>query len=76
MPKEQSAICLRPVNAAIRLNPQSAPRNTQHRFRRSEVEPCGPRSGLEIGPRGFRGASSAPHFVRTSNLPMKTRSDG
>eukprot|EP00969_Alexandrium_andersonii_P141325 6249546-Alexandrium_andersonii.AAC.1 len=38
------------ARAAICLNPQSALRKTQHRFRRSNLELRGPGNGLKIGP--------------------------
>eukprot|EP00969_Alexandrium_andersonii_P252134 11144102-Alexandrium_andersonii.AAC.1 len=48
--KVQSAIRSTPVCAAIRLNPQSALWEMQNRFRRSNLELRGPRSGLKIVP--------------------------
>eukprot|EP00969_Alexandrium_andersonii_P290432 12836885-Alexandrium_andersonii.AAC.1 len=63
----QSAIRPRPVSAAIRLNLQSALRKTQNRLGRSNLELRGPRSGLNIGPRSFRGVRSAPLFAQTPN---------
>eukprot|EP00969_Alexandrium_andersonii_P248694 10989273-Alexandrium_andersonii.AAC.1 len=46
-------------------------RNTQHRARRLELELCGPRDGLESGPRSSRGVRSAPTLVDTPNPPPK-----
>eukprot|EP00969_Alexandrium_andersonii_P149151 6595491-Alexandrium_andersonii.AAC.1 len=45
-----------------RLNPQSAMRNMQSHFTHSNLEPCGPRNGLQTGPRSSRGVRSAPCF--------------
>eukprot|EP00969_Alexandrium_andersonii_P182960 8084500-Alexandrium_andersonii.AAC.1 len=45
----------RPVIAAIRLSPQSAPPNMRNCFRRSELELREPRNGLEIALGKFRG---------------------
>eukprot|EP00969_Alexandrium_andersonii_P136908 6056965-Alexandrium_andersonii.AAC.1 len=42
------------ASAAIRLSPQSAMRKAQSRFNRSKLELCGPKRGLEIGPRSSR----------------------
>eukprot|EP00969_Alexandrium_andersonii_P167223 7391912-Alexandrium_andersonii.AAC.1 len=47
-----------PVTAAIRLNPRSAIRNTQNRFKRSGLEVRRPRNGPTNGPR----SSGAVHF--------------
>eukprot|EP00969_Alexandrium_andersonii_P192062 8483830-Alexandrium_andersonii.AAC.1 len=49
--RPQSAIRARPVSAAIRLNPQSAMRKAQHRFKRSNLELRGPRNDLKTGAR-------------------------
>eukprot|EP00969_Alexandrium_andersonii_P211630 9347072-Alexandrium_andersonii.AAC.1 len=53
---------MRPMlaNAAIHLNPQSAMRNMQHLFRRSNLELRGPRKDRNICPRSSRGVRSAP----------------
>eukprot|EP00969_Alexandrium_andersonii_P351841 15436337-Alexandrium_andersonii.AAC.1 len=48
VPTVQSAIHPRPVRAAIRPNPQSAMRNMQTRFTRSNLELHGHKNGLEI----------------------------
>eukprot|EP00969_Alexandrium_andersonii_P323790 14306587-Alexandrium_andersonii.AAC.1 len=53
-PKAQSANRPRPVRAAIRLNPQSAMRKVQNRFRRSNLELRRPRTSLKFGPRSSR----------------------
>eukprot|EP00969_Alexandrium_andersonii_P054869 2418032-Alexandrium_andersonii.AAC.1 len=50
----QSAIHSRSVRAAIHLNPQSAMRNVQNRFKRSKLELRGPSSRLKTGPRSSR----------------------
>eukprot|EP00969_Alexandrium_andersonii_P088554 3905886-Alexandrium_andersonii.AAC.1 len=50
VPQVQPAIRSMPVSAAIRLNPQSAMRKLQHRFRRSNLELRGPKTCLRIGP--------------------------
>eukprot|EP00969_Alexandrium_andersonii_P359843 15454068-Alexandrium_andersonii.AAC.1 len=50
----QSAIRPMLVSAPIRLDPQSAMRKVQHRFRRSSLELHGPRNGLKSGPRSSR----------------------
>eukprot|EP00969_Alexandrium_andersonii_P227338 10039674-Alexandrium_andersonii.AAC.1 len=68
----QSAIRSRHVNAAIRRTPQSAMRNMNNRFRRSELELRGPNSVLKIGPRRSRGVCSAPLFVESRN-PLPNR---
>eukprot|EP00969_Alexandrium_andersonii_P153990 6808182-Alexandrium_andersonii.AAC.1 len=47
--------CCNPPQFTIRLNPQSAVRDMNDRFRRSNMELRGPRNGLEIGPRSSRG---------------------
>eukprot|EP00969_Alexandrium_andersonii_P161463 7136729-Alexandrium_andersonii.AAC.1 len=52
-PNVQFAIRPRPVGAAIRLDPQSAMRQRQSRFMRSNLR--GPNSGVNIGPRSYRG---------------------
>eukprot|EP00969_Alexandrium_andersonii_P208430 9205724-Alexandrium_andersonii.AAC.1 len=51
VPNVQSAIRPMLVSAAICLNPQSAMRNMQTRFRRSNLELRGARSDLEFDPR-------------------------
>eukprot|EP00969_Alexandrium_andersonii_P018343 802306-Alexandrium_andersonii.AAC.1 len=45
-PNVQSAIRPRPVSAPIRLTPQSAMRNMQNRFMRSELELRRPKNGI------------------------------
>eukprot|EP00969_Alexandrium_andersonii_P362244 15459266-Alexandrium_andersonii.AAC.1 len=62
----QSAIRTRPATAAIRLNPQSAVRELQHRLRRSNLEPRGPGNDLESGLRSSRGVDSAPRSASES----------
>eukprot|EP00969_Alexandrium_andersonii_P274261 12122189-Alexandrium_andersonii.AAC.1 len=44
------------ADVCVSFNPQSAMRNMLNRFRRSEFELRGPRSGLKPGPRSSRGA--------------------
>eukprot|EP00969_Alexandrium_andersonii_P018319 801407-Alexandrium_andersonii.AAC.1 len=65
-----------PVSAAIRLNPQSAVRNMQHRLRRSELELRRPRTDLSVGPRSSRGVRSAPLPVQIPNPPTKVGVEG
>eukprot|EP00969_Alexandrium_andersonii_P093817 4144793-Alexandrium_andersonii.AAC.1 len=65
-----------PVNAAIRLNPQSAVRNVQNRFRRSELEPRAPRNDLKIDPRSSRGVHSAQRFAQNPTPPTKAGIQG
>eukprot|EP00969_Alexandrium_andersonii_P250751 11082547-Alexandrium_andersonii.AAC.1 len=64
----QSAIRPRPVSAAICLNPQSAMRKQQNRFRRSNLEVRGPRNGLKIGPPSSRGVRSAPFLAQIPEI--------
>eukprot|EP00969_Alexandrium_andersonii_P032874 1435291-Alexandrium_andersonii.AAC.1 len=59
-----------PVSTAIRLNPQAAMRNTQHRFRR------GAKKGLGIGPRSSRAVRSAQFLAQIPNLPSKAGLEG
>eukprot|EP00969_Alexandrium_andersonii_P000164 7146-Alexandrium_andersonii.AAC.1 len=59
------------VSAAMRLNPQSAMRKLQHRFRRSNPELRGPRTNIEIRPPSTRGVRSAPLLALIPNLPTK-----
>eukprot|EP00969_Alexandrium_andersonii_P019678 858852-Alexandrium_andersonii.AAC.1 len=66
----------RPVRAAIRLTPQSALPNMQTCLRRSELEPRGPRNGLEIDPRSFRGVTSTPLSAQTPKMQTKGGTDG
>eukprot|EP00969_Alexandrium_andersonii_P352610 15438051-Alexandrium_andersonii.AAC.1 len=43
----------------------------QNRFRRSDLEPRGPKDGLKSGPRSSRGVRSAPLLAQIPNLPTK-----
>eukprot|EP00969_Alexandrium_andersonii_P009948 434398-Alexandrium_andersonii.AAC.1 len=63
----QSAIRRRPASAATRLNPQSALRNMQNRFKRSNLELCGPKKDLKICPRSYRGVRSVASCVQIPN---------
>eukprot|EP00969_Alexandrium_andersonii_P241681 10672875-Alexandrium_andersonii.AAC.1 len=72
----QSALRPMLISAAIRLNPQSAMRNMQNRFTRSNLELRGPKSGLKIGPRSSRGVRSAPFLAQISNLLTKAGLEG
>eukprot|EP00969_Alexandrium_andersonii_P203279 8982664-Alexandrium_andersonii.AAC.1 len=67
----QSAIPARPISAAIRLNPQSALRKMQHRFKRSNLELRGPENARKIGNRNSQGVRSVPFFAEIPNLPTK-----
>eukprot|EP00975_Prorocentrum_lima_P060209 12627576-Prorocentrum_lima.AAC.1 len=60
------------VSAVLRPNPQSAMRNMQHRFRRSNLELRGPKRGLKISPRSFRGVHSAQCFRGDSESATET----
>eukprot|EP00969_Alexandrium_andersonii_P331697 14659362-Alexandrium_andersonii.AAC.1 len=61
------------VSAAIRLNPQSAIRQMQNRFKPSKLELLGPRNGLKFGPRSSRGLRSVPLlFWQIPNLATKS----
>eukprot|EP00969_Alexandrium_andersonii_P080030 3527671-Alexandrium_andersonii.AAC.1 len=60
-----------PVSAALHPNPQSAFSNMQNSFRRSSLEPSGPRKGLEIAPPSSRGVRSAAFFAEIPNLLTK-----
>eukprot|EP00969_Alexandrium_andersonii_P310877 13736873-Alexandrium_andersonii.AAC.1 len=53
--KAQSAFRPMRANGAIRLNPQSAMRKLQTRFRRSNLELRGPKNALKVAPRNSRG---------------------
>eukprot|EP00969_Alexandrium_andersonii_P272335 12035710-Alexandrium_andersonii.AAC.1 len=57
---------------AIRLNPQSALWKMQHRFRRSNLELRGPKSGLRLGPRSCQGVNSALFLAQMPILPTNT----
>eukprot|EP00969_Alexandrium_andersonii_P121203 5358495-Alexandrium_andersonii.AAC.1 len=57
-----------PSKDAIRLNAQSAMRNMQNSFRRSELGLGGPKNGLEIGPRKLPGVHSAKLSAQIPNL--------
>eukprot|EP00969_Alexandrium_andersonii_P308927 13652968-Alexandrium_andersonii.AAC.1 len=72
----QSAISPMLVGAPIRLNPQSAMRNMQIRFTRSNLELRGHRNGLEIGPRSSRWLHSAPLVAQVPNPPTKWAIEG
>eukprot|EP00969_Alexandrium_andersonii_P015780 690196-Alexandrium_andersonii.AAC.1 len=72
----QSAIRSRPVRAAIRLNPRSALRNVQNGLKRSELEPRGRNSGINIGPKSSRGLRPAELFVHIPNLPTGPAIEG
>eukprot|EP00969_Alexandrium_andersonii_P326466 14425104-Alexandrium_andersonii.AAC.1 len=67
---------MKSVSAAVRLNPRSAMRTAQHCFKRSELEPRGPRNGLQIGPRSSRGARSALLCAQTPKLQTRARKEG
>eukprot|EP00969_Alexandrium_andersonii_P154715 6839768-Alexandrium_andersonii.AAC.1 len=64
------------VSAPIRLNPQSAKPKMQNRFRRSNLELCGPRNGLNMGPRSSRRVHVAALSVEIPNLPTKAGLEG
>eukprot|EP00969_Alexandrium_andersonii_P046765 2051837-Alexandrium_andersonii.AAC.1 len=55
---------LNPEGAAALPRWQSGLRETQNRLRRSEPELRGPRNGLRIGPRSYRGVRSAPFLAQ------------
>eukprot|EP00969_Alexandrium_andersonii_P299292 13231496-Alexandrium_andersonii.AAC.1 len=64
------------VNGAISLNPQSAMREIQNRFRRLNLALRGPRIGLNIGPRSPRGVRSAPFLAQIPNPQTNTTIEG
>eukprot|EP00969_Alexandrium_andersonii_P206079 9105514-Alexandrium_andersonii.AAC.1 len=64
------------VSAPIRLNPQSAKRKLQNRFRRSNLELRGPRNDQNIDPRSSRGVRSAQFFALIPNQPTKAGLQG
>eukprot|EP00969_Alexandrium_andersonii_P106445 4696328-Alexandrium_andersonii.AAC.1 len=51
-------------------------RNMQNRFRRSNLELRGPRSGLENGSRSLRAVRSAQSFVEIPGPPTKAGLEG
>eukprot|EP00969_Alexandrium_andersonii_P041221 1807401-Alexandrium_andersonii.AAC.1 len=51
-------------------------RETQHRFRRSNLELRGPKNGLNIGLQRSRGVLSVPQFAQIPNLPTKVGPEG
>eukprot|EP00969_Alexandrium_andersonii_P249994 11048231-Alexandrium_andersonii.AAC.1 len=72
----QSTTRSMPVRSAIRLNPQSAMRNMQNCFKRSELELLGPKSGLKIRPRLSRRVRSAPLLAQIPNPPTERLNEG
>eukprot|EP00969_Alexandrium_andersonii_P270888 11973259-Alexandrium_andersonii.AAC.1 len=60
-----------PVSAALRLNLQSAMRKMQNCFARSELEQCGLRNDLRIGPQRSRGVHSEPFLAQIPNPPTQ-----
>eukprot|EP00969_Alexandrium_andersonii_P133149 5888063-Alexandrium_andersonii.AAC.1 len=72
----QSAIRPMLVSAAIRLNPQSAMRKTQHRLRRSSLELRGPRNGLKLASEAPEGCVLHRFSRRIRIRPRKRASRG
>eukprot|EP00969_Alexandrium_andersonii_P032130 1403901-Alexandrium_andersonii.AAC.1 len=65
-----------PISATIRLDPQSAMRKMQHRFKRSSPELRGPRSGLTTCSRRSQGVRSAPLFAQIPNPQTEAGLEG
>eukprot|EP00969_Alexandrium_andersonii_P282635 12494857-Alexandrium_andersonii.AAC.1 len=64
------------IGVTISLNPQSAIRKLQRRFKRSELELRGPMNGLNMGPRSSPGVSSASFSAQIPNPRTNTALEG
>eukprot|EP00969_Alexandrium_andersonii_P072300 3190222-Alexandrium_andersonii.AAC.1 len=69
-------MCPMLARAAIRLNPQSAMRKLQNRFRRSEPGTAPAQEWPQIGPPSSRGSILRHLFAHIPNLPTKAGLDG